>query len=407
MNSLFNSLRNLVRDTINWISTNKLLFSKIIAFVVSIVIFIIPSIYLVPVIDLSINLILGIILLIFVFSDQIKWVIRSLKLGIQKLYEDIKHIIVDVITWINRNQKLSLQITLGLAALLSYLLITDSIIDLINLRLNVLIALILLFSAILPTIIDVLKFIYPYIVRLSKLLWQYITNPSTLFFSLAVITTIIPEFIPDSIEYTYVRVGLYIVSGIFYAISWINLMIFIDRLHMIVYKFLSIFTKLFRFFNQFLSWRAYVSLSAWIVLFIAIFLRSWVLVNSYTIYIQLTLTLVAFLLWIAPYPHRRVNLKKFILRLFGRLFKFIKYVLEILIENIILVVLWIIAGVFMIIGIGLFLPEPFEITKLIFSGVIDNLMVSVILGIFLIGLAVLTIRESYRNREKFHLEVIR
>ena len=182
-------------------------------------------------------------------------------------------------------------------------------------------------------------------------------------------------------------------------------MIFVDRLHLILYKFLSLFTKLFRFFNQFLSWRAYISLSAWIVLFIAIFLKSWVTVNSYTIYIQLALGSLAIFLWLAPYPHRRVNFKKFINKLFYRLFKFIRFLLEKLIENIILVVLWIIAGVFMIVGIGLFLPDPFEITRLIFRGVIGNLMVSVILGIFLIGLSVLTMRESYRNRKKFHLEV--
>lgn len=404
---LFNSLQNLIRNTIKWISTNKLLFSKIILFVVSIVVFVTPTFYEIPVIDISANLIIGTLLLIFIFSDQIIWALKLLIEGIQKLFGDIKHIVHDIIGWINLNQKLAVQLMLGIASLLSYLLITDSVIDVINLKLNVLIALILLFLAILPTIIDFLRLIYPHIVHLFKLIRRYLTNPSKMFFTLAVASTIIPEFIPNLPQYVSVRVGLYVVAGILYAISWQNLMIFVDRLHMIIYKFLSIFTKIFRFITQFLSWRAYVSFSAWIVMFIAIFLRSWVVVNSYTVYIQLALALVAFLLWIAPYPHRRVNLRNFILKLFGRVFKLIRYLLEILIENIILVALWIIAGVFMITGIGLFLPEPFEITKVIFGGILDNLMVSIILGIFLIGLSILTIRESYRNRKKFHWEVIR
>ena len=149
-----------------------------------------------------------------------------------------------------------------------------------------------------------------------------------------------------------------------------------------------------------------MSLSAWIVLFIAIFLRSWVNTSN-TFYYQLSLVLLAFVLWISPYPHRWKNLRNFVVRVFQRLYRFTRYLFELLIENIILVGLWIIAGIFMITGIGLFLPEPFEITKYIFSGVLGNIMVSIILGIFLVGLSVLTIRESYRNRKKFHLEVIK
>ncbi len=404
--SIFESLKRLFKSIITWISVNILLTIKIFAFVLGIVLFAVPSIYEVPVIDISANLIIGILLLIFTFSSQISSLLKFLSKGIKKLYENIKIVISDILTWINLNKKLATQLSLGIASFLSYFLIEPSKIDPINLDLNVLIALILLFSAILPTVIDFLRWLYPYLVTLFNIIREYITNPSKLFFTLAVLTTIIPEFIPDLPKYIYLKVGLYIVAGILYAISWQNLMIFIDRLHLIIYKFLSIFTKLFRFITQFMSWRAYMSISSWIVLFIAIFLRSWVNTSN-TVYFQLSLFLLAFILWISPYPHRWKKLRNFVRNLFHRLYKLLRYLFEVLIENIILLVLWILAGIFMITGIGLFLPEPFEITKYIFSGVIDNLMVSIIIGIFLVGLSVLTIRESYRNREKFHLEVIR
>ncbi len=404
--SVFESLQGYIKMVINWLSVNLLLFTKIIAFVLSMVSFAIPSIYDIPIIDFSANLVLGIVLLLFSFSSQISWLLKSLIELIKELYGDTKLILHKITNWIKLNQKLSLQLSLGVASLLSYLLITPLEIEPINMDLNVFIALALLFSAILSTLIDILKILYPYVVTLFKILREYFSNPSKLFFTLAVFSTILPEFIPDLPEYIYVRVALYVVAGILYAISWRNLMIFIDRLHLIIYKFLNIFTKLFRLITQFMTWRAYISLSAWIVLFIAIFLRSWVNTPN-TFYYQLSLVLLAFVLWISPYPHRWKNLRNFVIRIFQRLYRFTRYLFELLIENIILVGLWIIAGIFMITGIGLFLLEPFEITKYIFSGVIGNFMVSIILGIFLVGLSVLTIRESYRNRKKFHLEVIK
>ncbi|MCE7737330.1 MAG: hypothetical protein GPJ54_20745 [Candidatus Heimdallarchaeota archaeon] len=69
-------------------------------------------------------------------------------------------------------------------------------------------------------------------------------------------------------------------------------------------------------------------------------------------------------------------------------------------RNLILLALWGVAIVFVLLGVGVIFPGIFSLSQLIFSAIIDEKLISFIIGVFLIAIGILTFKEVFARRSK-------
>ncbi|MCY3412560.1 MAG: hypothetical protein INQ03_13055 [Candidatus Heimdallarchaeota archaeon] len=94
----------------------------------------------------------------------------------------------------------------------------------------------------------------------------------------------------------------------------------------------------------------------------------------------------------------RLGLLEYVLRALLNLFKSMY-------RNIFLLILWSLALFFVLLGVGLFIPFIFPPSSLIFTAILENTLVKLIVGTFLIGIGGLTFKEVTERRSRFQLEV--
>ena len=79
---------------------------------------------------------------------------------------------------------------------------------------------------------------------------------------------------------------------------------------------------------------------------------------------------------------------------------YIKRGMYLIYHHTIIIIFWAIGLFFLVIGIGLILPIPFSFTRYIFGNVVEDDLISFIMGTALFSTAILSIQQTYARREK-------
>jgi hypothetical protein len=266
---------------------------------------------------------------------------------------------------------------------------------------------------------------WDYIVRITGWLHKssirmvnfFIADYSRTIGNIGLITTFLTFWYRN--EQTYIGLGLATISVVLLSVGW-NFAAFrkIDSFaNFIVYfinRLFSIITTITKALYHNITISRTISSISWILFFIAIF-------NLLSID-RILLFGAWFILWHLAYRHRIIRWKKwghailigtynftknvvistgrFIHNIIQILTTFIKQAFITIYSHIIVIIFWVIAIFFAILGAALVLPISFQFTRSIFGEVAEDTLITIIIGFTLLSAAVISFQQTYIRREK-------
>ncbi len=226
--------------------------------------------------------------------------------------------------------------------------------EVLGIPLNIALFLILIAFSIHHIIINIIKFFYPVIKSILMGLYSMVNSIEKI---LPVFATIL-IFIPFNFTFNqYVDIGIIVFASILYAFSWNQLIMkFVDSLVFGVGSFVYSFLKLLKMILQFFGLRNIIR-----------------------------------------------NMFNFVKNLLLWIYNLTVSILKTIWENIVLLLLWLLALFFVLLGLGLIIPI-FPLATIIFANIMGNFTIQLIVGGFLIIIGVLSFKEVTSRRNQFRLE---
>ena len=310
--------------------------------------------------------------------------------------------------WIKNNQLSSARLTSSFLSFLSFFAISEPY--------NFLVAGLFLFLALLPILVNISKSVGLVLFKTSIVIKVYFQHNLT---RLSGWTGIVSFF--GSIFYPgneLVKFGLTILSAVLLSFAWDQLMMrFIDFLVYLLLGIISKFLNLLRYLYLKLTPNAFVSLIAWILLIFSIFLGLLVREIQYETLLRLAIFLISIVTWNMAYDYRRARFYKFInwmtLGIVRSIISIVKGILHFLVEsfytiltNILIIFAWIFAIFLFYLSFGLIFATG-RMTSSLFGNISDDKLVSIIVGISLTGIGILSIQQSFVRRETLQITEIK
>lgn len=247
----------------------------------------------------------------------------------------------------------SLQVLSFILAFVAYFTLPKE--NVLGVPINLLGALLLLLFSIHNIIINFARWLFPIIRSILSFIYGKVNSVDKILPIFAFVSIILPSVL--TFENKWINIGFYCTGAILFAFSWNQfIMQIIDSLVLVIYSIIYSILRALWFIIRFID------------------------------------------------PFRLLKaLYRMLYNLFHWIVRSIIKLLKLIWRNIIILALYLLSAFFALLGVGLIIPI-FPPSKILFSSITDNFMVSVIVGIFLVIIAVLSFKEVTDRRERFRLE---
>ncbi|MDH5646439.1 MAG: hypothetical protein OEZ01_10545, partial [Candidatus Heimdallarchaeota archaeon] len=238
------------------------------------------------------------------------------------------------------------------------------------------------------------------IISIKNKLINYLTDVTRLFGLSGVSFLILAMFIENPL----LSLVFIILSSIFLSFSWENSIPVMIGL--ILQSFTHFIHHIFMFFSRFRNFGYIISFISWILLILSFFYN---FIFDRNDLIRISIFVLSICLWNLAYPHRRYQFIRLLKGAYNFIYsmiynimltgyKILKSIFRSLYNNLILVIIWLVAFALALIGISLILPSLHFIAELIFDDLTTNKLASFIVGLSLIGISSLTFQQTYKKR---------
>ncbi len=188
-----------------------------------------------------------------------------------------------------------------------------------------------------------------------------------------------------NISSNYLSLPILLLSSLLFSLSF-------NYIIMRIYdKILNVVSKFFVSILKLISIKRLISTAGLIMMFMGLFIPINTQYNDFII--RSGLFIIGAIFYIGIYEHRRKGFVKVIMPITRFIY-----------HNIIILTFWSVALFLSILAFGLIFPGSVTLSSLIFQNIINNRQISIIIAIVLIGVAIMALVESMKNREKYKVE---